>query len=68
VDAGGKILEFDPPRRLAHTFSETDDPSRVTFDIEAVDDSTVKLTMTHVNLTAEDFSQVSQGWPVCYRA
>ncbi len=64
VDVGGKILEFDPPRRLAHTFSETDDPSRVTFDVEAVDDSIVKLTMTHVNLTPEDFAQVNQGWPV----
>jgi uncharacterized protein YndB with AHSA1/START domain/DNA-binding transcriptional ArsR family regulator len=63
VDVGGMILEIDPPRRLAHTFGESQDPSRVTFDIEVVN-GIVKLTMTHVNLTAEDFAQVSEGWPV----
>ena len=63
VDVRGTILEIDPPRQLAHTFGEGDDPSRVTYDIEVVN-GVVKLTVTHVNLTPGDFAQVNQGWPV----
>ena len=69
VDVAGTILEIDPPRRLAHTFGAPDAPdspderSRVTFDIETVS-GVVKLTMTHENLTAADFADVNQGWPI----
>ena len=47
----GEILEWDPPRRFAHTFKFTnydDPPCRVIFDLKEVDGG-VELT-----LTAED--------------
>jgi uncharacterized protein YndB with AHSA1/START domain/DNA-binding transcriptional ArsR family regulator len=67
VDVGGTILEIDPPRRLAHTWSvdgsNADDLSRVTFDIETVN-GVVKLTMTHENLSDVEFADVNHGWPI----
>ncbi len=47
----GKVLEFDPPRRLSYTFHSqhdglfTEQPSRVVLEIEQQKDQ-VKLTMT----------------------
>jgi uncharacterized protein YndB with AHSA1/START domain len=64
-DGGGTIVEIDPPRRLAHTwgFPGADHLSRVTYDIEPVED-VVKLTITHENLTPDELSDISQGWPM----
>jgi uncharacterized protein YndB with AHSA1/START domain len=51
-DVVGKVLAFDPPRRLAYTFHphhddlEREGPSRVSFEIEQLAGQ-VKLTVTH---------------------
>lgn len=68
----GKILEFDPPRRLSHSFKPMHDekfsaeqPSCVVYEIEQQRDQ-VKLTVTH-NDFAEDskvFASISNGWPL----
>jgi uncharacterized protein YndB with AHSA1/START domain/DNA-binding transcriptional ArsR family regulator len=65
-DGGGTILEIDPPRRLAHTWGELDDPdapapSQVTFDLEPVGDA-VRLTVTHEGLAPDEADDVSNGW------
>ncbi|MGY1783794.1 ArsR/SmtB family transcription factor [Geodermatophilus sp. SYSU D00698] len=72
ADAGGRVLETDPPRRLVMTFGEADgeEPpggdSVVTFLVEE-HGGIVRLTVTHENLAGEtELGQVSQGWPaVC---
>lgn len=49
----GEILEFDPPRRFAHTFRFTayDDPAcKVVYDLEPVDGGT-RFTLTIEDLT-----------------
>ena len=65
------ILESDPPRRLAMTFHAVwdeevaaDEPSRMTFEIEAAGPGVSKLTVVHDGFTAETetFRQVSGGW------
>jgi uncharacterized protein YndB with AHSA1/START domain/DNA-binding transcriptional ArsR family regulator len=64
-NGGGTIVEIDPPRRLVHTWgvNGADHKSRVTYDIEPVEDM-VKLTITHDNLTADELSDISQGWSI----
>src|ERR1700682_3629790 len=48
----GKVLEYDPPRRLSYSFHPEHDgldnekPSRVAFDLEEINGQE-KLTMTH---------------------
>src|SRR5690349_12270624 len=69
-DVVGKVLAFDPPRRLAYTFHphhdglEREGPSRVTFEIEQHSDQ-VKLTITHDEfpIGSEVFTHISRGWP-----
>jgi uncharacterized protein YndB with AHSA1/START domain len=66
-DAGGTVLESDPPRRLVTTWGPPDAPaealSRVTFEIEP-DGEIVRLTVTHRDLpTDQDRRDVSHGWP-----
>ena len=66
----GKVLEVDPPRRLAYTFHsqhdglEKEGPSRVTFELEPLEDQ-VKLTVTHDEFPvgSEVFGHISRGWP-----
>ncbi len=68
----GKVLEYDPPRRLSHSFRPMHDeafsaeqPSRVVYEVEQQKDQ-VKLTVTHDDF-AEDskvFSAISNGWPL----
>jgi uncharacterized protein YndB with AHSA1/START domain len=65
----GKVLTFDPPRRLAYSWDSCapdikERPSRVTFDIEPLGNA-VKLTVVH-----DDFEEgsptlrnISGGWP-----
>ena len=70
-DVLGRVLEVDPPRRLAYTFHshhdglEVEGPSRVTFEIEPQGDQ-VKLTVTHDEFpTASRVHwHVSRGWPL----
>lgn len=71
ADAGGTVLESEPPRRLAMTFGTPgeDDPngaSRVTFEIEPYHEI-VRLTVTHENLADDEaLEAISAGWPaVC---
>ena len=67
----GKVLESDPPRRLAYTWdpcstdAERERTSRVTFDIEPRG-KVVKLTVTHDNLDegGVTFRDISGGWPM----
>jgi uncharacterized protein YndB with AHSA1/START domain len=68
----GKVLEYDPPRRLSYTFHSmhepfngAEPPSRVVFDLEKQKDQ-VKLTVTHDDF-AEDskvFESIGKGWPL----
>jgi uncharacterized protein YndB with AHSA1/START domain len=66
----GKVVEFDPPRRLVMTWAspaEASDPnaySRVTFELEPIDEM-VKLTVTHDQLIPGSSMEkgVNQGWP-----
>jgi uncharacterized protein YndB with AHSA1/START domain/DNA-binding transcriptional ArsR family regulator len=67
VDAGGRVLEVDPPRRLVVTFGEPDEDaetaSRVTFLVEP-HEGIVRLTVTHERLAdAQALREISSGWP-----
>ncbi|WP_336029749.1 ArsR/SmtB family transcription factor [Geodermatophilus sp. FMUSA9-8] len=66
ADAGGRVLETDPPHRLVMTFGgpeEAPSDSRVTFLVEQ-GEGIVRLTVTHEDLPDEQgLRDVSQGWP-----
>ena len=68
----GRVLEYDPPRRLSYTFFPQHDhfagetvPSRVVLDIERQQDQ-VKLTVTHDDFYegSKVFESISNGWPL----
>lgn len=71
LDITGKVLEVSPHKRLIlswvspENIDDADKYSRVTFDIEPIDDL-VKLTVTHIDLEAESkmLQGISRGWPV----
>jgi uncharacterized protein YndB with AHSA1/START domain len=67
----GEILESDPPRLLRHTWRTLWDEaaagepaSRVTWEIEAQEDGTTKLTVVHDQLEASPVTAagVAGGW------
>lgn len=66
IDITGKVVESDPPNRLVTTWAGADgnDPnvSTVTMDLKA-SGSVVKLTVTHEDLIAAHYRQISGGWP-----
>ncbi|MGR7028010.1 ArsR/SmtB family transcription factor [Geodermatophilus sp. URMC 62] len=69
ADAGGRVLESDPPRRLVMTFGAADGDrppggdSVVTFLLEE-QGGIVRLTVTHENLAdATALREISHGWP-----
>ena len=66
----GEILEIDPPRRLVQTMRalwgddvKAEGTSRVTWDIEAIEDS-CRLTVTHDQLREGANEQLYGGWPM----
>lgn len=68
----GKVLECDPPRRLAYTFRSMHEPhngkeraSRVTMELEPQRDQ-VKLTVIHDDFDADSkvFESIRNGWPL----
>jgi len=70
VSDAGKVVESDPPRRLAYTFINLSDEYKnellplATFVLEPFG-KLVKLTLTHQGFTegGKFLSAVSQGWP-----
>ena len=70
VSDAGRIVEVDPPRRLAYTFvnlSETyrnDKPALATFELEPYG-KLVKLTLTHEGFAPDGkmLPAISRGWP-----
>jgi uncharacterized protein YndB with AHSA1/START domain len=66
----GEILEVDPPRKLVHTMTalwsdevKSEGPSRVTWEIEQVNDS-CRLVLTHDQLREGANDQIYGGWPM----
>lgn len=68
VGAVGEILEFDPPRRFAHTFRFTtsdDPPCRVQYDlIEKQGGVEFVMTLTGLAVGAKSTKQMVQGGPM----
>jgi uncharacterized protein YndB with AHSA1/START domain len=68
IQVVGEIKEFDPPKRLVHTFaneSRKDEPeyyTTVAYDIEPSGDA-VCLTVTHTDLNEEILAGIEGGWP-----
>jgi uncharacterized protein YndB with AHSA1/START domain len=69
-DIEGKVLAFDPPKRLAYSWDSCtpgrqERPSRVTFDLEPRGAS-VKLTVTHDDFDdgSNTLPEISGGWPI----
>ncbi len=68
--AAGENLEVDPPRRLVQSFTalwsdevSAEGPSRVTWEIEQVEDSCM-LTVTHDQLREGANPELYGGWPM----
>ncbi len=65
----GTVVRSKPPFQLTYTWpnppeEQGDDPAEeLTWEIETVGPGTVKLTLTHRNLTRENHEGVSRGWP-----
>jgi uncharacterized protein YndB with AHSA1/START domain len=70
VSDAGKVVECDPPRRLAYTFINLSDkyknelPALATFVLEPFG-KLVKLTLTHQGFSegGKFYSGISKGWP-----
>jgi uncharacterized protein YndB with AHSA1/START domain len=68
----GAVYEYDPPRKLAHEWRSNynpelagEEPSRVTWEIEAQDDGLSLLTVTHDRLEGAPKTAASvygPGW------
>jgi uncharacterized protein YndB with AHSA1/START domain len=70
VSDGGKVVEYDPPRRLAYTFVNLSEkyrnepPALATFVLEPYG-KLVKLTLTHEGFVegGKMLGGISKGWP-----
>jgi uncharacterized protein YndB with AHSA1/START domain len=69
----GKVVEFDPPRRLCVQWLHIRDaamkaegPSTATFDLEAAGEGVTKLTVTHAIDVERSklIDAVAGGWPM----
>ena len=75
VSDAGKVVEYDPPRRLAYTFVNLSDdykgelPALATLVIEP-HGKLVKLTLTHEGFAegSKFLLGISQGWPAILSA
>ena len=69
VDMVGKVVEITPPSRLVLTWARPKDAddttkhSRVSFDIEPIGDTLIRLTVTHEDLDPQMLDGISGGWP-----
>ena len=70
MNISSEILEIDPPRRLVHSLTalwsedvRSEGASRVTWDIEQVEDS-CRLTVTHDQLREGANDELYGGWPM----
>lgn len=64
VDWDGRVLEFDPPRRLSYTFQIVGyqkKSSRLVFEL-APQGKMVKLTLTHYGIERRCVKGISGGW------
>jgi len=72
VDIAGKVVESTPPHRLVISWARPKEladeskHSRVTFDIEPIGDTLVRLTVTHEGLERDEpmLAGISTGWPM----
>jgi uncharacterized protein YndB with AHSA1/START domain len=72
VDIAGTVVESTPPVRLVISWArpkeltDASKHSRVTFDIEAISATLVKLTVTHDGLDRDEpmLAGISSGWPM----
>jgi uncharacterized protein YndB with AHSA1/START domain len=70
VSDAGKVVEYDPPRRLAYTFVNLSDkykgefPALATFVLEPYG-KLIKLTLTHEGFAegGKFLDGISKGWP-----
>jgi len=69
TDWYGKILQCEPPKLLSYTFQfewledlRSEPASKVMYELETIGE-TVKLTVTHTELTEKMFNGISKGWP-----
>ena len=71
LDWDEEVLEADPPRRLVHRWVSAydpemaaEEPSRVTWELEAQGEGTTKLTVVHDGLEAapKTAAGVAGGW------
>jgi uncharacterized protein YndB with AHSA1/START domain len=55
VDISGKIIAYEPPKRLAHgwIFAGSTHQAQVTFDIKKVNESVTELTLVHEGMEHE---------------
>jgi len=69
IDIVGRIVESNPPSRLAFTWARPKDAadnskhSRVSFDIEPHGERLIRLAVTHEDLDPQMHAGVSAGWP-----
>lgn len=59
---GGTVTEYEPPKRLSHTWDFENDHSEVTYELETVGEQ-VRLTLTHRKIgSAEEMASACGGW------
>lgn len=64
-----RVLELDPFKRMEWQWESTDleEPTRVSFELEAVEGGT-RLTLHHSGVsTSTDIKSLTQGWPEKFR-
>jgi len=65
----GRVVAADPPRLLVYSWPNPPEVQgsapfeELTWEIEGTGPDTVKLTLTHRNLTEDAYEGVGGGWP-----